>query len=147
MSRISIRVAANLAGIRTAADALEAFQAEHGLPGGNLWPIHVALDEILSNIVRHGVAGQEDRFVDVTFALMDRSLEVTVVDDGPELNPLALPEPDLVSPLEQRRVGGLGVHLVTHLMERVDYRRLEGRNRLVMTFRGAEIDASGREKG
>jgi len=58
-----------------------------------------------------------------------------VSDDGPAFNPLQVPEPDVAATLEERRPGGLGVHLVRQLMDRVEYRRAEGRNCLVMTWR------------
>jgi len=146
-SRLTVRVAPSLTGIRAAADVLDTFQADHDLRQATGWPVHVALDEILSNIVRHGTAGLEDRFIEVTFALVDGSLQLTIVDDGPELNPLTLPEPDLTAPLEDRHPGGLGVHLVKHLCDRVDYTRRDGRNHLILTCRGPGAEQPGRGKG
>lgn len=146
-SRLTVRVAPSLTGIRAAADLLDTFQADHGLHQAPGWPVQVALDEILSNIVRHGSAGSEDRFIEMTFALVDGSLQITIVDDGPGLNPLTLPEPDLTAPLEDRRPGGLGIHLVTHLMDRVEYTRRDGRNHLVLTWRVPVADQQQRGKG
>jgi serine/threonine-protein kinase RsbW len=146
-TRLTVRVAASPAGIRTAADVLDTFQADHGLNQAPGWPVQVALDEILSNIVRHGSAGRADPFIEVTFALVDGSLQLTIVDDGPGLNPLALAEPDLTAPLEDRRPGGLGVHLVKHLMDRAEYTRQDGRNHLVLTWRGPGEDQQERGSG
>jgi len=140
MSRLTVRVTPSHSGIRAAADAFDTFQAEQGLNQPAGWPVQVALDEILSNIVRHGSAGGEDRFIEVTFALVNGRLQLTVEDDGPDLDPLTLPDPDLTTPLEDRRPGGLGVHLVKHLCDRVEYTRLDGRNHLVLTFRGPGAD-------
>jgi len=137
-SRLTARVAASLTGIRSAADAFDTFQADHGLSQTAGWPVQVALDEILSNIVRHGSAGSQDRFIEATFALVEGCLQLTIVDDGPDLDPLTQPEPDLTTPLEDRRPGGLGIHLVKHLCDRVEYTRFDGRNHLVLTFRGPE---------
>jgi len=46
------------AGIRTVLDALEAFAAGHGLSKAVTWPVEVSLDEVLANVVRHGLAGR-----------------------------------------------------------------------------------------
>jgi serine/threonine-protein kinase RsbW len=129
--RLTVRVAASEDGVRATAEALDWFEADHALDPDAGWPIHVALDEVLSNVVRHGSVGQQDPLVQVTFSLTGTVLEVAVVDDGPEWNPLARPEPDTGAPLEARRPGGLGVHLVRHLMDGVAYAREDGRNRLV----------------
>ena len=53
-SLVTVRVPASPAGIAAAADALSRLQAGHGVGRETGWPVHVALDEILSNIVRHG---------------------------------------------------------------------------------------------
>ena len=42
---------------------------------------------------------------------------------------------DITLPLEQRPVGGLGIHLVKNLMDAVNYRRSEGRNVLTLHCR------------
>ena len=133
--RLTVRVAAGQVGLRAAAGALDRFEAAHTLDPEAGWPVHVALDEVLSNIVSHGTAGRPDPVIEVTFALVDGSLEITVVDDGPEWNPLTLPPPDTAAPLDARRPGGLGVHLVRNLMDRVTYTRQDDRNRLVFARR------------
>jgi serine/threonine-protein kinase RsbW len=133
--RLTVRVAASQEGLRAAAGAFDRFEAAHSLDPEAAWPVHVALDEILSNIVRHGAVGRPHLVIDVTFALIAERLEVTVVDDGPEWNPLELPPPDTAAPLEARDPGGLGVHLVRNLMDRVAYTRDSGRNRLVFARR------------
>ena len=61
------------------------------------------------------------------------ALEATVSDDGVPFDPLAAVPPDLGVPVEHRKVGGLGIHLLRALTEEIDYRRDGGRN--VLRFR------------
>ncbi len=131
--KLTFRVDAGSAGLRQAADELDAFGAAHGLREDGAWPLQVALDEVLSNIVHHA-AGSEAVKIDVALEYRDGALELTVSDDGPAFDPLQLPEPDLSGPLQERSPGGLGVHLVRQLMDRVEYRRTGERNSLVMTW-------------
>lgn len=133
--RLSVRVAASPAGIQQAAAALDGFRAAHGLKDEAAWPLQVALDEILSNIVRHSRPGLMAGAIDITIESRGDEVEVIVTDDGPAFDPLQLPEPDVSAPLEGRHPGGLGVHLVRKLMDRVEYVRTEERNRLTMTWR------------
>ena len=55
-----------------------------------------------------------------------------VSDDGIAFDPLEVPPPDLESSLEDRPVGGLGVHFMLTLMDEVTYRREGDRNVLTM---------------
>ncbi|MGH8701072.1 MAG: ATP-binding protein, partial [Burkholderiales bacterium] len=58
-----------------------------------------------------------------------------IEDDGVPFNPLAMPAPDVSTPLRERRVGGIGIHFVRSLMDGVAYDRAGERNRLVLTKR------------
>jgi serine/threonine-protein kinase RsbW/sigma-B regulation protein RsbU (phosphoserine phosphatase) len=55
-------------------------------------------------------------------------LTVTVADDGIPFDPLTVAPPDTTLPLADRDVGGLGIHLVRHLVDDIIYRRIGARN-------------------
>jgi serine/threonine-protein kinase RsbW len=129
---VTIRVAGTKAGIREAATAFETFRTSRALDDEATWPVLVALDEILANIVGHAYAGRSDGVIDLRFAVGASTLVVSIWDDGPALNPLALPEPETTAPLEAREPGGLGIHLVKRLMHGAQYTRENGRNCLVL---------------
>jgi serine/threonine-protein kinase RsbW len=129
---LSIRVPGTAAGIQAATDAFDAFRTTASLADAAAWPVHVALDEVLANIVQHAYRGRSDGVIDLTFTLAEDRLTVAVADDGPEMNPLLAPEPDTIAPLGGRRIGGLGIHLVRHLMQAAEYSRQNGRNCLVL---------------
>ena len=50
------------------------------------------------------------------------------IDDGLAFNPMSAPAPDLDAEIHERPIGGLGVHLVRELAQRIDYTRTRGRN-------------------
>ena len=144
--RATLHVAASAAGIAAAADGLAKYWEEAGFDPESAWPFHVALDEILSNIVRHGGPQGREPLIEVSFAIAAAGPEVTIVDDGPGFDPLDVPEPDLTSSIDQRQPGGLGVHLVTRLMDRVEYARREGSNHLVISRRVPPPNPSDRKR-
>jgi len=118
-------------GVRRAVDDFEAFAAANGLHVNTTWPIHVALDEILSNVVRHAYRGRPDGGrIEVRFGLQAGELELVITDDAGPFDPLAVAEPDTGRPAEDRPVGGLGIFFVRRLMDCVEYRRRDGRNEL-----------------
>jgi anti-sigma regulatory factor (Ser/Thr protein kinase) len=133
-------------GIRAALDALEALTAAHGLSRAVTWPMEVSLDEALANVVRHGLEGRGGKAsVELELRLDSGAgpavCEVMLVDDGPEFDPLAAPEPDTSLAVEDRPVGGLGIVLVRKLMDEVEYERRDGRNRLRMMRRLVAMEA------
>jgi serine/threonine-protein kinase RsbW len=134
-SRLTVRVEGTRAGLSRAIDAFDGFCLAQTLEPSAVWPFQVALDEILSNIVDHGYRGRTDGVIDLTFTVADGELGVTVEDDATPLDPLALPPPNTTAPLEQRQPGGLGVHFVKGLMDRLEYARRDDRNCLVLARR------------
>jgi anti-sigma regulatory factor (Ser/Thr protein kinase) len=131
-STTSLLIPGSEEGLRSVRAGVEAFAAARGLAPASTWPFQVALDEVISNIVRHGQAGAP---IQVFLRLAGDALEVEVSDEAEPFNPLDAPLPDTAAPLEGRKVGGLGIALVRHLMDDVEYERTAGRNRLVLRRR------------
>jgi serine/threonine-protein kinase RsbW len=132
-------------GIAAALDALAESFAAHGLSKAVTWPVEVALDEVLANVVRHGLEGREGGSVEVELTV-DTGVEpplcrVVVADDGPEFDPLSAAEPDTTLGVEDRPIGGLGISLVRRLMDEVAYERRDGRNRLRFARRLVAMEA------
>ena len=98
----------------------------------------MALDEILSNIVKAGSEPGTAGRIDVSFDVSGPTLEIVVSYNGARFDPLARKDPDTRASLDDRAVGGLGIYLVKKLMDGVTYERVGGENRLRMTKR---IDA------
>jgi anti-sigma regulatory factor (Ser/Thr protein kinase) len=97
--------------------------------------IHVVLDEILSNSIRHGLAGAASHAIAVTLELSEGEITVEVEDDGLAYDPTRAPAPVLAGTLDERKLGGLGVAFVRSLTDSIEYRRIDGRNRLVLRRR------------
>jgi serine/threonine-protein kinase RsbW len=94
--------------------------------------LDLALEEILANIMLHGYTDGGEHEIMVRLAVQPGEVRVDVEDDGAPFNPLETPEPDAAIPPSERPIGGLGIHLVRKLMDRLEYRRQGGRNLLTM---------------
>ena len=67
------------------------------------------------------------------------TLTIEIIDDGRPFDPLSdTPPPVLEGSIEDRPIGGLGVHLVRELMDELHYRREQGRNHLILATRKME---------
>jgi anti-sigma regulatory factor (Ser/Thr protein kinase) len=115
------------------AQFLQEFWSAAELPPTQSLPFEIALEEIFMNVVLHGSPeGQQGR-VEVCLALDEDNFTLAVEDDGPPFDPLTVAAPDTHAPLEDRRVGGLGVYFVRQMMDAVSYTRVGPRNQLRMT--------------
>jgi serine/threonine-protein kinase RsbW len=132
-------------GVREALDALAALVAGRGLSKAVTWPMEVSLDEVLANVVRHGLEGRAGAAVDVEMRLDTAAFppvcELLVSDDGPAFDPLVAAEADTSLDVEDRPIGGLGITLVRRLMDAVEYERRGGRNHLRMWRRLVPMEA------
>ena len=117
------------------ASELERFAQSHRVPEPDVHAVMLALDELLTNTIAYGYDDQGAHEILLRLTLANGRLSAEVEDDGRPFNPLTAPQPDLTSAVEDRPVGGLGIHLVRSLMDHVDYRRESGKNHLVMSKR------------
>jgi anti-sigma regulatory factor (Ser/Thr protein kinase) len=117
------------------ASEIEQFAQNHRIPDADVHALSLALDEVITNTISYGYDDQGAHEIRVRLTLADGRLSAEVEDDGRPFDPLTTPQPDLTSAVEDRPVGGLGIHLVRSLMEQVDYRRESGKNHLIMSKR------------
>jgi serine/threonine-protein kinase RsbW len=110
------------------------FAAGVGLPQDLSSRLLVALDEVLSNVVHHGLAGamEGEREIRLCVRLRPETVELEVVDDGPAFDPTAVVS---VIPAADRRVGGAGLLFVRALMDEVRFTRQGDRNCLTLCKR------------
>jgi len=115
--------------------AFEEFCRASGVPKLTQQAADVALEEHLTNVLSYGFAPAAEKFVEVSMSVSGDSLTVEVVDKGKEFNPLEAPAVDTSLPLDQKEIGGLGVHLMRQFMDELSYAREGGRNVLRMKKR------------
>ena len=92
----------------------------------------IAADEVFSNIAAYAYPGTSG-MVTISAEQNDSLLQLTFADTGRPFDPLRTAEPDVKLPLEQRKIGGLGIFVVKKLMDKVEYRRENDRNILILT--------------
>ncbi len=112
-------------------ETLAALWVKYEMPPGAEMDATLALEEIVSNVIRHGYSPGEKGDIKVSFTFRPPAYEIEVADGGIPFNPLSREDPDLDSPIAQRQPGGLGIYLVKKLADDLRYDRREGRNHLI----------------
>ncbi len=133
MSRtLEVRLHNRLSELERVGEAVESFGEAHRLPGKVVQALALCVDEVVTNVISYAYDDQADHQITLRLSLGTGELAAEVEDDGKPFNPLDAPPPDLTQSLEDRPIGGLGVHFLRTLMDGVEYRREQGKNLLVM---------------
>jgi serine/threonine-protein kinase RsbW len=96
----------------------------------------LAVDEACTNIIEHGYEGEGLGEISLTCDIQPRQLAITIRDHAKRFDSSAVRTPDLKVPLEEMRVGGLGLYFIRNVMDAVEFDYVDGGNRLVLVKRG-----------
>jgi len=110
----------------------ESFATQHDISGRLRYHLLVSIEEILTNIIKYGFDEEGVHPIHITFRRVEEQIEMEFEDRGREFNPLEIGDPDLDSPIEDRQLGGLGIHLVKKMVDEAKYRREGDRNILLL---------------
>ena len=112
---------------------LERVAEENDLDPGLAMNINLALEEAVTNVIMYAYPPGTEGKVTLDAVLDGNALRFTLADRGKLFDPTAAPDADTSAALEDRPIGGLGIHLVRTIMDEVEYRRQDGQNVLTMT--------------
>jgi serine/threonine-protein kinase RsbW len=121
--------------IQNALSALEDFHREitgfcgrQGISSEVSEEMFLVGEELLTNTISYGYEDEHPHQIEIEIEFDRGEFRMRFVDDARPYNPLKASEPDLDAPIEERAIGGLGVHLVKVLTDRATYTRLDQRN-------------------
>jgi len=109
------------------------FAEEHGVPEAIRRRVNLVFDELLNNIISYAYGDDDEHVVEVVISLAGDRLGVTITDDGRAFNPFEGVPPDTDLAVDDRPIGGLGVHLVQNVMDHVAYERHGTKNVVSLT--------------
>jgi sigma-B regulation protein RsbU (phosphoserine phosphatase) len=138
-SKVTLELKNDLSELAKLNHTLTEFGQRHQLPDRVLFAIKLALEETVTNAISHNFTDEREHRISIRLSLEQSVLRADVEDDGRAFNPLDIPAPDPKKPLEERPLGGLGIHLARTLMDEVAYRRQNGRNMLTLKKEIAEL--------
>ena len=131
-SRLSLVLRNHLSELKRMSEAVSDWCRGNNIPSAVEFHVNLALDEIISNVIRYGWKDGGEHQINVRLSRLNDEVRVEIENDATPFNPLTVPAPDLDRPLSERAVGGLGIHLVRQVMDELEYQQLDGKNLLVM---------------
>ncbi len=132
-AQYSFKIQSSLDELERVTSAIEEIGQQENWPPDLAFKVNLILDELGVNVMSYGgeVSG-----IEISLSSEEEAITIEITDDGESFDPLNdAAEPDLTSPLGERRVGGLGLYLVRSMVDELHYRREQGKNHLVLMKR------------
>lgn len=93
----------------------------------------VAVEEAVVNVMKYAYPAGQQRDVTIEAASNDACLKFTIIDCGKPFDPTVQSAADTTLPAKERKIGGLGIHIIRQNMDSINYERIDQLN--VLTLR------------
>jgi anti-sigma regulatory factor (Ser/Thr protein kinase) len=104
-----------------------------GLSDDTLFDLSLVVDEACTNVITHGYEGRSAGEIALTLQIFADQARITITDHGRAFDPDKSLEPDINARWQDRRIGGLGWHLINEMTDEANYHSDPGQgNRLVL---------------
>lgn len=127
---LHLRLPAEQSSLARVAEAVETRAESESWPPELRFHVDLVLEELVQNTVSYGFPDGRPGQIEVRIEQEEGALNIVVEDDGDPFDPFQMDTPDLDAPLEERAIGGLGIHFTRTLMDVCRYRRVDGHNRI-----------------
>ena len=133
-AKLTVSIQATLDELQALQAQIAEFGAAEDWPPAFAYQVELVVEELCVNIVNY--SGEGDHSIELSLESSPEALNIDIVDDGRPFDPFEeAPQPDLDSAVEDRPIGGLGVHLVKTMMDEADYKRERDRNHVSLVKR------------
>jgi sigma-B regulation protein RsbU (phosphoserine phosphatase) len=95
--------------------------------------VKVAIEEAVVNVMQYAYPAGHRGDVTIEAASNDTRLKFTIIDSGKPFDPTIQAEIDTTLSAKERKIGGLGIHLMRQNMDSINYERMDNLN--VLTLR------------
>jgi serine/threonine-protein kinase RsbW len=127
-TRLTRKITNELFDLESLMNATTNFLEDHGVDGQTVYKVNLALEEMITNIIKYGYDDYNSHDIDVCLEILPDEIVAVIEDDGHAFDPLAQEKRDEPATLEEKKPGGLGIHLIKQLVGNMSYRRDGTRN-------------------
>jgi serine/threonine-protein kinase RsbW len=114
------------------AGKIEELAEKWNLPMALTMNLNLVLEEAVSNVIFYAFKDQEKHEINISLSLDGNTLTIEIIDDGIPFDPTLRQKPDIALPAEERPIGGLGIFLISKIMDSVNYKRFNNQNVLTL---------------
>jgi anti-sigma regulatory factor (Ser/Thr protein kinase) len=126
--RLTRKITNELYELESLMNATTNFLEDHGVDAQSVYKVNLALEEMITNIIKYGYDDYDSHSIDVCLEILPEEIVAVIEDDGHEFDPLTQEKSAGAASLEEQKEGGLGIHLIKQLVGNMSYKRDGGRN-------------------
>jgi anti-sigma regulatory factor (Ser/Thr protein kinase) len=130
---LSFQLKNDLAELDLLCEKIETMGQKLGLTPKCCFELNLALEEHFTNIISHAYLDDAEHWITFSITHANGILIIYIEDDGQSFDPAGTIKPDTQCAIENRDIGGLGIHLMTKIMDDISYRRCDKKNILKLT--------------
>lgn len=113
----------------------EAICRERKVEDSKVYLVQLCIEELVTNALRYGSSENSRVNVSVALDIKEDNVVLVIEDDAQPFDPLTqAPAPDLSTDIENRTVGGLGIHMLKTMTQTMQYEYVNRHNRMILTF-------------
>jgi anti-sigma regulatory factor (Ser/Thr protein kinase) len=127
----SITLPNDIATITQLSEFVETVCEEKGLDMALTMNLNLALEEAVVNVMSYAYPDSQGD-VKVDIMIDDQKVVSILTDSGIPFDPTQKGDVDTTLPAEERPIGGLGIHLVKQIMDKVSYQYVGNQNILTL---------------
>jgi anti-sigma regulatory factor (Ser/Thr protein kinase) len=109
------------------------FFADAGLKSSTIYALDLALEEMITNIIKYGYDDRREHAIKVVVDIAGEAVYMLIEDDGHEFDPLSQNSPELDVDIADRQIGGVGIFLTLNMVNEINYSREDNKNKLRIT--------------
>ena len=107
---------------------IDSFAEEAGLDFSLTMSLNLAMEEAVVNVMEYAYPEGTVGKVNISASAEGDDVEFVISDSGTAFDPTAKDEVNIDLGVEDRQIGGLGIHLVRNIMDDIKYERKDGKN-------------------
>lgn len=133
MDDFQLTIKNELSNIDLVNDRFKSFAHEKEIPKNVVGAVCMVFDDLLTNIISYAYQDDGQHDIGIQVSLKENSLVIIIIDDGSPFDPFQVDSPETQLSIEEREVGGLGIHLVKEMMDNTSYQRKANQNIVTLT--------------
>ncbi|MBW1971503.1 MAG: ATP-binding protein [Deltaproteobacteria bacterium] len=131
---LKIKLPAKIENLRRFIDFVSDYAKQNQFSDERIKEIELATEEALVNISKYAYPNDIGD-IELRCQMQDNNiLVIEIIDNGIPFDMNSVSEPDLNSSILNRNVGGLGIHLIKKMVDKINYKREKDKNHLIFLF-------------
>jgi anti-sigma regulatory factor (Ser/Thr protein kinase) len=121
--------------LRNLLTKIDGFLAHHCKNPALVNKIVMCMDELVTNVISYGYIDKADHEIEISAQVdgVKHEVSITIKDDGVEFDPTNPNKPNTRNSIQNRQIGGLGLHIVSSILDKMVYHRENNMNSLTVT--------------